>query len=69
MSLLDEYIDKAALAKELGTTARTLERYMAEPDGLPSTVISGRVYFRIHAVKAWLATRERRPNPRRGRAA
>lgn len=70
MSLLTGYIDKATLAVELRTTPRSIERYMSEPNGLPSVVIGGRVYFRIDAVQKWLEARERRPNPRRtGRAA
>lgn len=69
MSLLDDYIPRAELAAQLGVSARTVCRYESQPDGLPSTTIGGAKFYRIEAVRAWLAGRERRANPRRrGRA-
>jgi hypothetical protein len=72
--LLDGYFSLAELSKELGpegkpASARTIARYENEPDGLPSVMIAGRKYYRIEGVKAWLAKRERQPNPRRGKGA
>ncbi len=40
--LLEGYLDRAALAAALGVSARTLCRYEAEPNGLPSLLIGGR---------------------------
>jgi phage terminase Nu1 subunit (DNA packaging protein) len=63
--LLDGFIDRATLADQLGCTARTIIRYENQPDGLPNLMLGGRKLYRIEAVKAWLANRERKPNPRR----
>lgn len=65
VSILADYIDRDALASELRCSTRTIARYEALADGLPSVLIGGRKYYRVTAVKAWLTTRERRPNPRR----
>ena len=63
--LLEGYIDRRTLARQLGITERTVSRYEAQPDGLPSLMIGGRKLYRIEAVKGWIQKRERRPNPRR----
>lgn len=69
-NILADYLDRDALAAELGVSARTVARYELEPDGLPSLLIGGRRRYRIESVRAWLERRERRPNPtRRSRAA
>ena len=65
LDILGDYVDRATLAHNLGISARTLWRYENQPDGLPSLMIGGRKHYRVEAVKAWLAKRERRPNPRR----
>jgi hypothetical protein len=66
VTLLDDYIPRRVLAKQLGDLSdRTIARYEAAPDGLPSTIIGGRKFYRLEAVRAWLAARERRPNPQR----
>jgi hypothetical protein len=44
---------RAALARELGVTERTLMKY-----GLPLVRIGGLVYFRAETVRAWFAERE-----------
>jgi hypothetical protein len=66
--LLSDYINRAELAKQLGTCERTIARYENLPDGLPVTEIGGRKFYRLDAVRAWIASRERRPNPTRQRA-
>ncbi len=69
MSLLDDYLPRRELAAQLGVSARTLSRYESAPDGLPSTTIGGAKFYRLEAVREWLAARERCANPRRrGRA-
>jgi len=67
--LLDGYLDRAALAEALGVSTRTLCRYEAEPNGLPTTRIGGKALYRLESVKGWLERRERRPNPTRGNRA
>jgi hypothetical protein len=66
--LLSDYITRTQLAIALKVAERTISRYENQPDGLPSTTIGGRRYYRLPAVKAWLEARERRPNPRRHKA-
>ncbi|MEI9899636.1 MAG: hypothetical protein WDN31_05240 [Hyphomicrobium sp.] len=65
MTILDEYLPREQLAKDMNVTVRTLDRWARAPDGLPFTKIGGRIFFRIASVRAWLAARERAPNPTR----
>jgi hypothetical protein len=65
MTLLEDYLSRAALVAQLAVCGRTLARYENAPNGLPSTLIGGRKFYRIDSVRAWLAARERRPNPKR----
>lgn len=65
MAILEEYLNRDDLAKELGCSPRTVCRYENEPDGLPSTRIGGRVLYHLASVRSWLSRRERKPNPRR----
>jgi hypothetical protein len=66
--ILADFVDRATLAQQLRCTEKTIWRYENAPDGLPSLMIGGRKYYRLSAVMAWLAKRERKPNPRRGAA-
>lgn len=63
--ILDEYVDRDELCRQLRISGRTAARYENAPDGLPSVTIGGRKLYRIAAVAKWLAGRESRPNPRR----
>jgi hypothetical protein len=63
--ILSDYLDRASLARELNCAERTIARYEAEPDGLPSVMIAGKRYYRREAVLEFIRRRERRPNPRR----
>ena len=63
--LLAEFVDRETLAKELGVSPRTLIRYEALPDGLPSAMLGGRKLYRLSSVKEWIENRESRPNRRR----
>lgn len=65
MPLLEGYISKADLARELDVHPKTIERYESLPNGLPSTLIGGRKLYRRTSVIAWLEARERKPNPQR----
>ena len=63
--ILNDYLDRDQLAAELRCAPRTIARYEAEPDGLPSVMIAGRRYYRRSAVLEFIQKRERKPNPRR----
>jgi hypothetical protein len=63
--VMADYVDRPGLAALWHITPKTLQRYEAEPDGLPSLKLGGRVYYRLSSAMAWLAARERRPNARR----
>jgi len=63
--VLAGYVDRPELTRQLRCTDRTIHRYENQPDGLPCLIVGGRKYYRIDAVKAWLAKREQRRNPRR----
>jgi hypothetical protein len=63
--LLSGYLDREALAAELRVCGKTIARYEAQPNGLPSIKLGGRKLYRVDAVLRWLEARETRPNPRR----
>ena len=65
VGILDGYVDRAELARQMRCSERTIWRYENLPDGLPSVMIGGRKFYPVAGVKAWLAKREQRPNPRR----
>lgn len=67
--ILEGYVTRAELAREFDTCERTIARYENMPDGLPVTIIGGKRFYRRESVHAWLASRERRPNPSRRRGA
>jgi hypothetical protein len=56
-ALLSDYIDKPALARELGRTPRTVDR-LTLCAGLPYVQIGTRRLFRRSAVLEWLRSRE-----------
>lgn len=63
--LLDDYLTRAELAKELRASWRTIARYEDQPNGLPSIMLGGRRMYRRDQVKHWLETQEARRNGRR----
>jgi len=66
MTFLDGYLPRSDLADALGgISPRTIARYERQADGLPHTTVGGKKYYRVDSVRAWLASRERKPNPRR----
>ena len=64
--LLEEYISRSELATALAVVPRTLARYEALPNGLPSVMIGGRKLYRLESVRRWIEGREQHPNARRG---
>ena len=67
--LLADCLTRKELAAELKCSERTIIRMEQQPDGLPSLLLAGRVYYRRASVAQWLGRRERRPNPTRSRRA
>ena len=65
VGILSDYIDRATLAVQLRCSERSIARYETQPDGLPSTMIGGRKFYKLESVRSWLNARECRPNPRR----
>ena len=63
--LLSNYVDGDQLVAQLRISRKTLQRYEALPDGLPSVKIGARKFYRLEAVRRWIEARETRPNPRR----
>lgn len=63
--LLDDFWTIEELAEELGVTTRTIRRYIDEPNGLPHVAIGRRTRFHKPAVREWLMSRMKRPNPSR----
>ena len=49
-------VTRAALARELGITERTVMKYVER--GLPFVRVGGLVYFRAESARAWFAKRE-----------
>ena len=64
-NLLNDYLDRASLAKALNCSPRTVARYENLPDGIPALMVGSRKLYRLAAIREWLERRERRPNPRR----
>jgi hypothetical protein len=67
-SILSGYLSRAALAKQINRSVRTLERWEALREGPPVTHMGRDPFYRIDAVKEWLKSCER-PMPRAGRKA
>ncbi len=63
IGLLDGYLARPDLAREIGKSERTITRFMHEKDGLPFVRIGRTPYFRIASVRVWLDRRETTMNP------
>ena len=66
--LIADCVGRRDLAAALNVCERTVARYEAQPDGLPSIKLGGRKLYRLSSVRQWLESRETRPNPRRKRS-
>ncbi len=62
----ETHLNRSGLAAELGCSTRTIARMEHQPNGLPSILLAGRKFYNVDTIRAWLASRERKPNPRRG---
>jgi len=68
-AILDEYLTAPDMAAELGVTVRTLERWHAERNGPPRTLIGKRRFYRRQGAAEWLRGREEQlPQRRKVRA-
>lgn len=52
--VLEGFLTRDELAKELRVTTRTLIRWKWKRKGPPSVVIAGRVYYKRAAVRNWM---------------
>ena len=56
LNLLADYADRQTLARELGTSTRTIANY--ESEGLPSQMLGGRKIYNLLSVRDWLKERQ-----------
>lgn len=56
-SVLDGWLDRVELAKELGVSPKTLKRWDAERSGPPSTQLGKRKLYNRADVRVWLEAR------------
>jgi hypothetical protein len=64
-SILDGYIPQEQFAKDLGVNVRTIDRYRAQPNGLPYVKFTGKIFIPLDIAREWLLSRVKRPNQRR----
>lgn len=68
-SVLAGYVPREELARQLGCSTRTLDRWHNQRTGPPRTVVGRLVLYRIEAVLQWLQCHEstvvRQPNSKR----
>ena len=62
---LGEYIPLEAFAAMVGKCRRTVSRWIAQPDGLPHLPLGRETHIPLPEARAWIASRIKRPNPRR----
>lgn len=70
-NILEDYLTRADLAKQIRKSERVLERWEQYGEGPPVTRIGRAAYYHIPAVKAWLASLQKampREEKRRRRA-
>jgi hypothetical protein len=63
--VLQDFLDLAPFAKQVGRNPRTVRRWMDEPDGLPYSRIGNRVLIHVPTAREWILGRMRARNPRR----
>jgi hypothetical protein len=64
-NLLEDFLDLAPFADEVGRDPRTVRRWMDEADGLPFTRIGNRILVHVPTAREWIFGRMRHPAPRR----
>jgi hypothetical protein len=63
--IMADYAGEDEFARINGISKRTVERYRAQPDGLPYLEFGGRIHIPIEESREWLRARIKRPNQRR----
>jgi predicted DNA-binding transcriptional regulator AlpA len=56
--LLEGYLRRNEMAKQLGVSQRTLARWEARRIGPPRVVIGRQIFYRLASVFAWLESKE-----------
>jgi DNA-binding transcriptional MerR regulator len=56
--LLDGYVSKQELARQLGRSIRTIDRWETKRLGPPRVVVGRTVLYNIDSARKWLASRE-----------
>ncbi len=59
--LLEGYLKREQLAKELGKTLRTIDRWERRRIGPPRVVVGRMILYRKEAVREWLLSQEQPP--------
>jgi hypothetical protein len=59
--LLEGYLRPHDLARQLGVSIRTLDRWHAQRIGPPRCMIGRLILYRVTAVRDWMMSREIRP--------
>jgi hypothetical protein len=65
--LLDGYVSREQLAKELGKALRTIDRWERRRIGPPRVVIGRMILYRREAIRDWLLLQEQQRNGRNAR--
>jgi hypothetical protein len=60
-SVLEGFIRKTDLARQLNRSVRTLQRLAARRSGPPRIKVGRLIFFRSDSVRAWLAKQEKKP--------
>ena len=64
--ILDGFITESEYARQRGVSLRTVQRDRALRQAPPHVVFGRKVYYRVEAVRDWLASKERRPGRGKG---
>jgi hypothetical protein len=64
--ILDGYISRPTLAKQLDKSERTIERWGREQIGPPVTFIGKQPFYNLDSVREWLRSCEQRIPRKRG---
>jgi len=64
-NLLEDYLDLELFAAQVNRDARTVRRWMNQPDGLPYSRIGNRILVHVPTAREWIFGRMHKPNARR----
>jgi predicted DNA-binding transcriptional regulator AlpA len=59
--VLDGFVRRAELAKMLGLSARTLDRWHSLRAGPPRVCVGRTILYNVESVRAWLRSHEQQP--------